>query len=55
MRHLDDAWVKNHPDDTRAHELYRRTQARSLVLKDKGAGLLREDVLALRKEAGRDG
>jgi hypothetical protein len=54
LRHLDDAWVKTHPDDPRAHELYRRTQARSLVLQDKGAGLSREDVLALRKEAGRD-
>lgn len=54
LRHLDDAWVKNHPDDRRAHELYRRTQATSALLKDKGAGLLRDDVLALRKEAGRD-
>jgi hypothetical protein len=53
FRYLDDAWVKNHPDDPRAHELYRRTQAHSPVLRDKGAGLLREDVLALRKEAGR--
>ena len=54
MRFLDDAWVKNHPSDPRAEELYRRTQASSAVLKDQGAGLYREDVLRLREQAGRD-
>jgi hypothetical protein len=53
FRYLDDVWVKNHPDDPRAHELYRRTQANSLVLKDAGAGLVRDDIARLRDKAGR--
>lgn len=52
--HLDDTWVKSHPDDPRADELYRRTQANSFVLKDAGAGLRREDIARLREKAGRD-
>jgi hypothetical protein len=54
LRFLDDAYVKNNARDPRVEELYRRTQANSIVLKDKGAGLLREDILALRRQAGRD-
>src|SRR4051812_49423327 len=52
--HLDDTWLKHHPDDPRAQDLYRRTQQHSVVLKDKGAGLRREDIAALRQEAGRE-
>jgi hypothetical protein len=52
--HLDDTWLKNHPEDPRAQDLYRRTQQHSPVLKDKGAGLGREDIAALRQKAGRE-
>ena len=45
LRHYDDdAWVKNHPDDPRAHELYRNAQANSVTLRDRGAGLTQEDL-----------
>lgn len=54
LRNLDDTWVKNHCDDPRAHELYRRTQSRSFLLKDKGAGLLRADIERLRQQSGRN-
>ena len=42
------------PEDPRAEDLYRLTQQHSPVLKDKGAGLRREDVAALRQKAGRE-
>jgi hypothetical protein len=51
-RFLDDRWVKDHPGDRRANELYRFTQRDSRLLRGKGAGLTREDIQKLRSEAG---
>jgi hypothetical protein len=54
LRHYDDdTWVKNHPGDPRAEELYRATQASSVVLRDKGSELLEDDIEKLRAGAGR--
>jgi hypothetical protein len=48
LRHLDDdAWVKHHADDPRADENYKRAQASSRTLKDRGAGLSQQDLAGL--------
>ena len=47
-RFLDDRWVKDHPDDPRAHALYRDTQRRSRLLADAGAGIGFSDIERLR-------
>jgi hypothetical protein len=47
-RYLDDEWVKYHWQESRADELYRRSQATSRHLAGKGAGLRRADIAALR-------
>ena len=41
-------WVKYHAHDPRADALFKHEQRDSRVLKDKGAGLRRDDVEALR-------
>jgi hypothetical protein len=52
LRHYDDdTWVKNHPDDPRAQELYRAAQAGSRVLRDRGAGVSQEELEELRAAA----
>ena len=44
-RHYDDdTWVKNHPDDPKADELYRAAQINSVTLRDKGAALSQQDL-----------
>jgi len=48
-RHLCGDWVKYHSDTPLADELFRLEQRQSRLLKDKGAGLTRDDVEALRK------
>jgi hypothetical protein len=49
LRHYDDdTWVKNHPDDPRAHELYRAAQANSNALRDRGAGVTQADLEELK-------
>ncbi len=48
FRFLCDNWVKNHYDDPRATELYELEQARSRLLRGRGAGLSRSDIDALR-------
>jgi hypothetical protein len=52
-RFLDDRWLKDHPNDPRAQELYRDTQQRSRLLAGKGTGLTQADIEALRIEASR--
>jgi hypothetical protein len=47
-RFLDDRWLKDHPGDKRAEELYLHTQRRSRVLAGKGTGLNSADIEALR-------
>ncbi len=47
-RFLDERWIKDNPDDPRVDALYRHTQRNSRLLKDRGAGLRRDDVEALR-------
>lgn len=44
FRHLDDAWVKYNYTTSLADELYRIEQSSSRNLKDRGAGLSRDDV-----------
>jgi hypothetical protein len=52
LRHFDDdTWLKNHPDDPRAHELYRAAQATSTVLGGRGAGVSQDAVAELRAQA----
>jgi hypothetical protein len=52
LRHLDDdTWLKNHPDDPRAHELYRAAQAASTVLGGRGAGVGQDALVELRAQA----
>jgi hypothetical protein len=47
-RHLDDdTWVKGHAGDARAVESYRRAQASSRTLRDRGSGLHQEDLAGL--------
>jgi len=54
LRHYDDeAWVKNHPDDPRADELYRAAHGSSPVLGDRGADVNQADLERLREAAGR--
>jgi hypothetical protein len=54
LRHYDDdTFVKFHPDDPRAHEVYRAAQASSATLQDKGAGVTQADLEPLRAAAGR--
>ena len=48
----DDAWVQHYWDTDEAGQLYRWTQENSRLLKDRGAGLLRKDIDAIRKAAG---
>jgi hypothetical protein len=48
-RHLSDTWLRWHSDDPRTDALYRIEQRHSARLKDKGAGLTRDDVEALRR------
>jgi len=47
-RYLDDEWIKYHWQESRADELYRRSQAASRNLAGKGAGLRRADITTLR-------
>jgi hypothetical protein len=54
LRHYDDdAWLKNHPDDPRAQELYAAAQADSAVLRDRGAGVTQSELEELRAAAVR--
>jgi hypothetical protein len=50
-RFLCETWVKYHYDTPLADELYRLEQAHSRNLKDRGAGLRRADIVALRDAA----
>lgn len=47
-RHLSDTWLRWHPDDPRTDALHRIEQRHSLRLADRGAGLTRDDIEALR-------
>jgi len=47
-KHMDDTWVKYHYKDPAVDELYRLEQQSSRKLKDRGAGLSRDDVEGLR-------
>jgi hypothetical protein len=49
FRFVDDYWVKYHAHEPLAQGLYRATQRSSRRLKDRGAGLKRADIDALRK------
>lgn len=51
-RFLDDRWIKDHPNDPRAQELYRYTQRNSRLLAGKGAGLTQADIEVLRQKDG---
>jgi len=54
LRHYDDdAWIKWHPYDPRARELYKRTHASSYALREKEADVTQADVEELRATAGR--
>jgi hypothetical protein len=54
LRHYDDeAWIKNHPTDPRANELYRAGHTSSPVLRDRGAEINQADLDELRNSAGR--
>jgi hypothetical protein len=54
LRHYDDdTWIKNHPSDSRADELYRSTHASSAVLRDQGADVNQAELDELRAAAGR--
>jgi len=44
--------VQHHWDTEEAGRLYRWTQENSRLLKDRGAGLLRKDIEAIRQAAG---
>jgi hypothetical protein len=48
FRHLCGDWVKYHYDTPLADELFKLEQRNSRLLKDRGAGLTREDIEALR-------
>ncbi|MEM7540429.1 MAG: hypothetical protein AAF384_02465 [Pseudomonadota bacterium] len=48
-RYLCSDWVKYHYDDPRANDLYKLEQRNSRLLKDKGAGLSRAEIEALRQ------
>lgn len=47
-RYIDDNWVKYHSQDPDVEQLYKRTQAASPKLADKGSGLSRADISKLR-------
>lgn len=47
--HLCDSWVKYNYESPLVQEAYRHEQRNSRRLKDKGAGLMREDIEALRR------
>lgn len=47
-RHLSDSWLRWHPDDPRTDALYRIEQHHSRRLADRGAGLTRDAIEALR-------
>jgi hypothetical protein len=49
-RFLCEQWVKHHADTDLAHDMYRKEQASSRLLKDKGAGLSRDDIEAIRRQ-----
>ncbi len=49
FRHLCGDWVKYHYDTPLADELFKLEQRQSRLLKDKGAGLTRDDIEALRR------
>ena len=49
-RFLCEQWVKHHADDELAQAMYKEEQASSRLLKDKGAGLSRDDIEALRRQ-----
>jgi len=49
----DDAFVKWNPDDPRTQDLYRGTQAASILLKDRGPELSQDDIAGLREAASR--
>jgi hypothetical protein len=54
LRHYDDdTFVKHHPADPKAEELYRDAQAQSPVLRDKGSELTQADLEELRAAAAR--
>jgi hypothetical protein len=54
LRHYDDeAWIKNHPTDPRADELYRAAHTLSPVLRERGADVNQADLDELRGAAGR--
>lgn len=50
FRYLDDAWVKYNYESPLADELYRIEQASSRQLRDRGAGLRRDDIDNIRDE-----
>ena len=49
----DDTYVKHHPGDPKAEELYRAAQAQSAVLRDKGSEVSQADLEELRAAAAR--
>ena len=51
-RNVDDATVKYRWQDPHVDALYRYTQERSRLLRDRGSGLLREDLDRIRTDAG---
>jgi hypothetical protein len=51
-RNIDEATVKWHWQDPDVDRLYRYTQERSRLLSDRGSGLRRDDVDAIRRTAG---
>lgn len=48
-RYIDDNWVRFHTADPAVQTLYKKTQAHSPRLANKGAGLKRDDINRLRK------
>ena len=53
LRHYDDeAWIKNHPTDPRADELYRAAHTSSPTLRDRGADVDQAELETLRAAAG---
>lgn len=51
-RHFDDATVKYHWRDREVDEMYRYTQKRSRLLRDRGSALVRADLDRIRADAG---
>ena len=50
-RFLCEQWVKHHADSELAEEMYKKEQSSSRLLKDKGSGLSRDEVEALRRQS----